>query len=585
MKIKAIAFPVFSLCISMFASPNAIEISSASDFARIANNPWGAYFLSRDIDFQGRKLDAIDFCGTFDGKNHIISNFEVNSIKKNSVGLFRSIGSGKCREKSESASPLVKNLVIKTDSILGNDYIGSLAGNIIRSSIINVKARTKLRGRNFVGGIAGQIDSLTLLEDVEFSGDIFGSRQLGGIVGGMGFSVISYGYSNSNISGSNTIGGITGSAHNSFISSVISDGAIYGSDTIGGILGIADGEISKLPRNQVLFSRAAFLQKTIERATYSFEPQHRFIRIPEILGDEEDAYLDISDSIHLALRVIGTSTLSHISGRFNIGGVLGVTNKTPWSTVESIFSGTVSGVSKVGKYCGSCELLSPIQLFIDAGVLNCTESCVNPLGNTISDVMNYHNFSPFLSRPEIEYFEMLAKQHYTPYHWFPTDHFGGIYLLQQSMNDSLEYIYIDSAGVSHSDPSLVPAKGAMIANSKYKNRHTLDSNLMQHPVSLFDYPNVPGRPIRKIKLFEGGNSVYLRDKFLNKAFDSLRFSLIGDTACFHLVGDSISMRCCPENKKASTILQIKSWRRFSQNIRLLPVGRSSKCYIDTLKKQ
>lgn len=585
MKIQSLALSLLIASISVFGNQKAVEIATAAEFAQIKQDPWGSYYLSRDIDFKGRALESIDFCGTFDGKRFSVRNFKVANINGVGYGLFKSIGSGKCRERNTIPSPLVKNLIIAVDSIKGADFVGSLAGSIVHSSIINVKAFANLQGRTFVGGIAGKIDSLTMMENIEFTGEIRGHSKLGGIVGGVGYSAIFDGYSNAKIFGKSSIGGIAGYAQNSFIASVISDGDIFGADTIGGIIGVADGSISRLPKSSANISRAITLLTKIKQNTYTFEPQHRFIKIPELLGDENDEYIDMEDSIRLALRIIGTSTLSHISGEMNIGGVIGITKQSPWSTVESIFSGTVSGISKVGKYCGSCEFLSPIQLFIDAGTLNCTESCVNPLGNTTSDVINYHCFDPALGGHEIEYLKELAKQHFTPYHWYPTDHFGGVYYLQESKSDSLSYIYIDSSGAVHTDSFLVPAKGLMVANSKYQNRHKRDTGAIKHFVRVFQYPNVPVRPIRKIKLIEGGNSVSLRSSFLGNTYDSLQFSLIGDTSCFHLSGDTISMRCCPEHTKASTILQVKSWRRFSLNIKLSSTGKGSNCIANAGNKE
>lgn len=582
MNFKLPAFALFSLSISAYASPNAIEIKTDADFARITRNPWGSYFLSRDIDFKGRKIESIDFCGNLDGKNHIIRNFEAKNNDLNAVGLFRSIGSGKCRDNSAFAIPLVKNLIISNDSIKGNDFVGSLAGSIVHSSINNIKAYAKIRGRNFVGGISGQIDSLTTLEDVEFFGTIEGRSHIGGLVGKMRWSSVIYGYSNSKIIGTSSLGGISGSANNSFISTVISEGTIIGDDTIGGILGVADGKVSKLSRTPTLLQRAGQVYKQIEHATYYFEPKHVYVRIPESLGDEEDGIIDISDSIRLTLKVISTSSLSHISGNRDIGGVIGVSENLPWASIGSIFSGTVSGISNVGKYCGSCELLSPIQLFLDAGTLSCTEKCFNPFGNTNSDVINFHNLAPGLSESEISYFKELARQHFAPYHWFPTDHFGGIYLLKSDGKDSLVYQYIDSSGAMQPISGFIPVNGRMLANPKYPFRHDREKVFKQLFIEVFGYPNIPARPIRKIELLEGGVGVSLHDKFLNRHNDSLRFTLFGDTTCFRLTGDTISMRCCPENRKASIILQTKSWRRFSQNIRLFPVGVSSKCSSDSL---
>lgn len=572
-----------ALCLtaSGIASNHRREVKSANDFIGIKNNPGGLYVLAKDIDLHGRKFNAFDFCGEFDGKGHTIANFRPLKSRESGAGLFKSIGSSNCMTSAGQSNPIVRNLNLVFDSIVGGDTIGSLAGTISHSTISNIKSSGKLRGRNFIGGISGQIDSLTTLEDVEFFGTIEGRSHIGGLVGKIRWSSVIFGYSNSKIIGTSCLGGISGSANNSFISTVISEGTIIGDDTIGGILGVADGKVSKLSRTSALLQRAGQVNKQIEHATYYFEPKHVYVRIPESLGDEEDGILDISDSIRLTLKVISTSSLSHISGKRDIGGVFGVSENLPWASIESIFSGTVSGISNVGKYCGSCELLSPIQLFLDAGTLTCTEKCFNPFGNTNSDVINYHNLAPDLSESEFSYFKELAKLHFAPYHWFPTDHFGGIYLLKPDEKESLVYQYIDSSGEMQQPISgFIPVNGRMLANPKYPFRHDREKVFKQLFIEVFGYPNIPARPIRKIELLEGDAGVSLRDKFLNRHNDSLRFSLFGDTTCFRLIGDTISMRCCPENRKASTILQIKSWRRFSQNIRLFSVGVSSKCSLD-----
>ncbi len=89
------------------------------------------------------------FEGEFDGKGHTVSGVKINKRTKtyvsDCIGLFGDL----------SDSGGIRNLGVVDSHIVGNDKVGSLAGSLYRSSIINCYSDGMVEGNSNVGGLAG----------------------------------------------------------------------------------------------------------------------------------------------------------------------------------------------------------------------------------------------------------------------------------------------------------------------------------------------------------------------------------------------------------------------------------------------
>ena len=150
--------------------------------------------LANDIDLQGAEWDPIGnqehaFAGTFDGKNHTISNFKVTE-KAGWAGLFGRVQVG-----------TVKNLNVKNVTIETNHYAGAIVGqgyvymDNCHAENVNITVSvdpeviqtdgTKGDYGDKAGGLVGQNceGGLKITNSSANNVKIIGYRDLGGIVG------------------------------------------------------------------------------------------------------------------------------------------------------------------------------------------------------------------------------------------------------------------------------------------------------------------------------------------------------------------------------------------------------------------
>ncbi len=202
---------------------NPSTISTAEELQKIGNDKNypldGNYTLTNDIDMSGvENFDPIgteddDFCGTFDGGGHVISNLNVDTGEEDYAGLFGCVGSG----------GTVKNLGVE-GTVKGGDY---------------------------VGGLVGWLSDEATLESCYFKGTVSGVENVGGLVGYSGdrgccggSSQILYCYHIGNVNGSKNVGGIVGQVVLSpygFVDPCVSYcyniGTFRDAENLGGIIG------------------------------------------------------------------------------------------------------------------------------------------------------------------------------------------------------------------------------------------------------------------------------------------------------------------------------------------------------------
>ena len=123
------------------------------------------------------------FDGTFDGKNHTISLFELSASDVDYQGLFGVAG----------ANSTLKNLNITAASVTSyGDYTGTLVGLAMGNvSDIKVTATTIAQQGNFLGGVIGAFQGKTAT-NLYFSGTVSGYGETGGVVGEMMCGTLSH---------------------------------------------------------------------------------------------------------------------------------------------------------------------------------------------------------------------------------------------------------------------------------------------------------------------------------------------------------------------------------------------------------
>jgi len=178
-------------------------------------------------DFQGT-----GFSGVFDGNNHKVTNFTINSATNNYIGLFG---------RTDPCSTL-KNLAVEDFNINGlpdSRFVGALTGRNL-GTITNCWSIGSVIGDYLVGGLTGCNDGLYgngTITDCWFAGIVNG-RCAGGLVGcNFQDAVMTGCYSITDVNGLESIGGLIGYNEYGIVAKCWSTGAISGVSRVGGLIG------------------------------------------------------------------------------------------------------------------------------------------------------------------------------------------------------------------------------------------------------------------------------------------------------------------------------------------------------------
>ena len=210
------------------------EISTADQLAKLAelvNGPStnehytgsnGHYKLMNDIDLSAYGATYGDgkgwvpiglevgdtwysFKGDFDGNGKIISGLSIRRPEESDVGLF-----GLLSDRDTS----IKNLGLIDVNIVGNNYVGGLAGWIENATIEGCYADGNITGNSDIGGIGGILTGIAKIKNCHTAGSVVGVN-VGGIAGNIGYSIsvpaVTYCYSTASIDGVDFVGGVVGS--------------------------------------------------------------------------------------------------------------------------------------------------------------------------------------------------------------------------------------------------------------------------------------------------------------------------------------------------------------------------------------
>jgi hypothetical protein len=124
------------------------QIATAAELVAITDYDINAHYaLVADIDMSGMvwaTAPIFFFNGTFDGRGHTISNLTIKG--HDYLGLFGKI----------LTNGVVRNLVIQDACIIGNKYVGALAG-VSLGHITNCHVTGSTTGVTYVGGLVGSV--------------------------------------------------------------------------------------------------------------------------------------------------------------------------------------------------------------------------------------------------------------------------------------------------------------------------------------------------------------------------------------------------------------------------------------------
>jgi hypothetical protein len=312
------ALPVFS---GGSGEPNdPYLISTGDDLNKIGHNPrlMKAHFrLVDDIDLAGIRFFTIaglgnPFTGVFDGENHTISNLTYNSTNSDYLGLLAYV---------ETSNARIRDLGLIDPNVNAGtrDFVGSLVGRLSAGSVVGCWSEGgSVIGDEYVGGLAGII-YYGDISDSYSTNDVIGRGYVGGLVGSNVLGNISNSHSSCNSTADGWIGGLVGTNLYSTISTSYSTGTVAGYDMVGGLIG----------RNY---------RGVIISNSYSLADVAGDFRVGGLVGHNDRS--DISNSY----------SAGAVAGNERVGGLVGSQNEGTIS--NSYSSGEVSGDIDVGGLVG-----------------------------------------------------------------------------------------------------------------------------------------------------------------------------------------------------------------------------------------
>lgn len=181
------------------------DVSDPEWYTSLSLNQWTPIGSKNDPDGNLSSRNEYQFSGNFDGQGHTIYGIYINDDTKKWCGLFGCI-----------INANICNLKVSDSYILGNSAVGAIAGyQTNRSTITNCQSNASIFGSKQVGGIVGDDDLGGIYEYCANLGTINGElADVGGIVGSLylGSSVSSC-YNIGEIRGGARVGGIVGYAY------------------------------------------------------------------------------------------------------------------------------------------------------------------------------------------------------------------------------------------------------------------------------------------------------------------------------------------------------------------------------------
>ncbi|MFR4780793.1 MAG: hypothetical protein ACLUAP_04135 [Mediterraneibacter faecis] len=131
-----------------------------------------------------------EFKGIFDGQNHTISDFSMTKVNDQSIGFFQNLMSDP-NETDEAKKATLKNFTLNGTIVTTAEAasaVGGVVGTTSDSVIRRVNSNVNIGGGVIydIGGIVGEINAATSIEESTYSGKIvldYSFYGVGGIVG------------------------------------------------------------------------------------------------------------------------------------------------------------------------------------------------------------------------------------------------------------------------------------------------------------------------------------------------------------------------------------------------------------------
>jgi hypothetical protein len=215
----------------------------------------------------GTSSDA--FTGAFNGDGHSISNLfmdrssyltglfgrisgaTIRNLELVDVGITGSGDIGGLAGEAQDGS-VIENVSV-AGAIEGEDSIGGLAGQLRGSTVTDSQAAVTVEGRNYLGGLIGQLSNASSVSGSHATGSVSGSAELGGLAGYVSESAISKSYATGNVNSSRKIsGGLAGFSNGTITDSYATGAVVWAGDSsviengyfLGGLVGTNRGEIT-----------------------------------------------------------------------------------------------------------------------------------------------------------------------------------------------------------------------------------------------------------------------------------------------------------------------------------------------------
>jgi hypothetical protein len=223
------------------------EIRDWNDLDAIRNNLGDRYILMNDLDSttrgylglaaetasQGKGWKPIgtadeQFTGSFDGQGYEIEDLFISRPDEDYVGLFGEVGQ----------EGVTKNIGVVNVTVIGNDYVGGLAGHT-EGSVSNSYSTGNVTGEEHVGSLVGHNGGV--VNNSHSSGSVTGDSRVGGLVG-WNQAPLSNSYSNCSVTGNSSVGGLVGDnwQYKASVNNCYSAGNVIGGRRVGGLIGLND---------------------------------------------------------------------------------------------------------------------------------------------------------------------------------------------------------------------------------------------------------------------------------------------------------------------------------------------------------
>ena len=229
--------------VSELVAGNKYHISSAEDLVALANfvkngaDTTGSIFMfDNDIDmsgvtgFEGIGTNTNAFKGTVYGNGHVVKNLKIDSTS-DYQGLFGYV-----------QQATIQDLGVVNANVTGDSYTGILVGKAENSQISNVyTSGTVISNGNQIGGLTGELKNSTAT-NVYSTADVKGNENIGGLIGDSNGSIVEKAFATGKVTATKgQVGGLIGAMENGgTVKNSYATGDVNGVNSVGGLVGLIE---------------------------------------------------------------------------------------------------------------------------------------------------------------------------------------------------------------------------------------------------------------------------------------------------------------------------------------------------------